>query len=173
MPSSGSLKRTLRLEICLVTMLLGGGNPSKDALLLFRIETRPSGDELLRRHRNKKNVVKRNTFLGSLYPESKKQKYLNQPNVFGKHSRSVGCMLSKLKDNYNSSNLGFYWNLLHWIVYVYIMHVQQSNKHNVKNQTTVPDYFFWRKVKVKVSTYAMTVLSCTAQENWVHTMLRV
>lgn len=44
-PSSGSLKRTLRLEFGLVAILLGGGRPSSDALLLFRMETRPSGEE--------------------------------------------------------------------------------------------------------------------------------
>lgn len=44
-PSSGSLKRTLRLEFSLVAMLLGGGRPSSDALLLFRMETKPSGEE--------------------------------------------------------------------------------------------------------------------------------
>lgn len=53
LPSSGSLNRTLRLEVCLLVVLLGGGNPSSDALLLFRMETRPSGDEFWRRHRDR------------------------------------------------------------------------------------------------------------------------
>lgn len=53
LPSSGSLNRTLRLGFCLLVVLLGGGNPSSDALLLFRMETRPSGDEFWRRHRDR------------------------------------------------------------------------------------------------------------------------
>lgn len=57
LPSSGSLNRTLRLEFCLLVVLLGGGNPSSDALLLFRMETRPSGDEFWRRHRDRKKEV--------------------------------------------------------------------------------------------------------------------
>lgn len=52
MPSSGSLKRTLRLELCLESLMLGGGKPSRDALLLFRMETRPSGEELWRRNQS-------------------------------------------------------------------------------------------------------------------------
>lgn len=55
-PSSGSVKRTLRLELSLAELLqvllpllllqLGGGKPSREALLRFRMDTRPSGPEV-------------------------------------------------------------------------------------------------------------------------------
>lgn len=53
-PSSGSVKRTLRLELSLAELLqellpvllqLGGGRPSREALLRFRMDTRLSGPE--------------------------------------------------------------------------------------------------------------------------------
>ena len=47
---SGSVKRTLRLPLCFSTETPGGGRPSNDALLRFRMETRPSRAELWRRN---------------------------------------------------------------------------------------------------------------------------